>query len=315
MLKKLTLCLLLLLATNAYSQVLFEDASGESSIFLSDTKWSWIRINSGDESFTMGYNYQRGAAGHDYIGLSANRFIGADVKIKSNDGIGKVLSGGKLNPGINFTTSFGLIGDPVSKKNHFHQYFSAYIRAGISYNSLTYIDTALLKTTDVNKVGFNVTLHFNRVYTHKHGAGQGFLFIGGSAGVKLLNNYDALDDGIIVTTVKSTNAAQLTTTEEGKIGAYDDNMVVPVKLDIGYLPRIAKSNRFGVNAYFRSDFFKPSNGYNLGFGTFLTTGDNIRAVVGGIAWQFNDISNVQNSTESAVKRSTLFFYAGYTIGK
>lgn len=115
--------------------------------------------------------------------------------------------------------------------------------------------------------------------------------------------------------IKSKDSLAVISATEGKIGFYDSFATLPVNLDLGFIPSIQGKSLIGFNIYARSNWGSPKidkvgrNPINLGAGVFITKKDFPTNVIGGLAWQFNDVGHDNNK----LKQSTVFFYVGYTI--
>ena len=142
-----------------------------------------------------------------------------------------------------------------------------------------------------------------------------YLSLGMSTGYKRSNNTASLDDGSVNTVQFGSSSSYAVKTEEGKLGAFEGYHVIPLSLDIGYTPRILGQSSIGFNSFLRNEINKPKNTVDLGIGIFVSKENEPRSVVGGLAWQFNDVANRLDKEDNLVQRSTVFFYVGFTLGK
>lgn len=308
--KALFLSWLVCLPAIALSQTLFEDAKGESSMFLSRADWFWARVNTGDASVTLGANRFRhvGFDGHNSLLQSYRYFYGADLKVSVDNGTGSLLSGGQFSPGASLSFNYGIQGRNPNDNtiNDYMLYFSG----GASYDKYKLIDTLNYQVNEQKKFTLFGEVHYNKVWTHNFGASkQRYFFLGLSAGLKGTNNMDDLKDGSFNTTRRHKDSLAITTVQAGKLGDYVGYTSLPIKADFGILPSIFDKNIIGFNVYARLNLRMPNNPLNTGAGIFFSDKDSPTSVIGGLAWQFNGI----NYQGDQLKNSSVFFYVGYTI--
>ena len=141
-----------------------------------------------------------------------------------------------------------------------------------------------------------------------------YWIIGLTTGYKRGNNFNDLDDVTVSALQFGTGQAYATTTQQGKLGTYEGYSVMPLNVDIAYNPMILGQSTIGFNTYLRTDIFKPKNTVNMGIGTYVTKENQPKNILGGLAWQFNDLGNKLKKDGSLVQRSSVFVYIGFTIG-
>jgi hypothetical protein len=292
------------------SQTLFEDAKGETNMFIGQAPFGWARFNTSDNSASIGYNRVR-LVGFDRSAVQTSSFYGGDIKVKVKDGLGKVVNDKKLTPGFSINGNLGL--QHLTKNGNM---LAAYTRPQLAYTNYTYLDTLQIKSNDIKKWESAVMFHVNYQvnWADSTSGKESYLFLGISTGYKRANNYDQLDDGVYEALLDSTGNASIVTETEGKKGNYVGHNTMPVNVDIAWLPEIFEKNLFGINTYFRTNFFKEKNTSDLGIGVFLAQDGKPRNIIGGLAWQFNDISNKLDKDDSLIERSSIFFYVGFSIG-
>jgi hypothetical protein len=319
--KKIIIACSFCLAVMAGHAQVFQDASGETNLFLGSSPFGWIRVNTSSESVTLGYNRFR-SDGYDFRNTKTSLLFGMDTKISVKDGTGSLFSNKKFQPGISLNANFGFTKfdswDTGSQ-------FSFYIRPGISYNQFIYVsdNNSAVKVDTVKKwlpqamLNFSMFIPRKRTKKDRHGNPKTVerYWIGGiSSGYKKSNNFSSLDD-ITVNSFQFGNAQTYAiTTQQGKMGAYSGYDVLPVNVDLAYNPEIFGQTSVGFNTYMRTEIFKPKNTVNIGIGTYLTKDGQPRNIMGGLAWQFNDIGNVLDKKENLLQRSSVFAYIGFTIG-
>jgi hypothetical protein len=313
--KTIIFCIIaVLIYSTASAQTIFEDAKGESSIFLSNSPWAGLRINTSDESATLGFNKVK-KTGYDVrtTGLLGNfRWLyGTEIKISSDDGIGSIVSKGKsaINYGINL--NFGISGHRAYKTSSTTNDYLLYLKAGYSYDRYKLIDLSSSTLSKTNRYLPFLDLHFNKVWVNNiNTTKQLYTFFGASLGVHRGNNIDDLDDGQINTLVAQSAPNSVSTVETGKIGSYLQHTYYPLKADLGFLPYLFDQNVLGFNGYARANFKTPGNPVNTGLGIFFADPKKVTSINGGAAVQFNNIFKAGTATKD---KTSVFFYVGYTI--
>jgi hypothetical protein len=319
--KIIPLFLFLAICGKLKGQNLFQDASGESNMYIAQQDpFGWIRFNSSDQSVALGYNHVR-SAGHDFTTFNSewSFFGGGDFKVNSKNGIANILKNDALSTGLAFNGNFGINTYNLRKKGN---YSTIYLRGNINYDNLTYIynsnSQAIIDKTNrfSGKLLANLNFQFNFDNTDAKTGNkyETYLFLGLSTGFSKVNNYGDLDD-ITATTYQfgSNTSVEAEKTTTGKAGQYTVYNAMPLNIDIGYTPRILQNNTIGFNSYFRTNFFKEKNASNAGLGLYIAKKDKPSNVIGGLAWQFNDLTNTLHKTGSLTEKSSVFFYVGYTI--
>jgi hypothetical protein len=304
-------------------QALFEDASGETSLYLAQKQWIRAYVNTGDKSATIGFNT------YDFIKTDSatiggrKHFIyrsflsGISVKAKVSDGLGTIFSGSKFNSGLGLSGIIGIQGIASAESDEKANNYSLFFRGGINYEKFTYIDTLTFSASTKKKLLAFVNLHGNKLWKFnykKHPSRKHYIILGGSVGLKHGNNFEDLLDGS-ASVIKSKDSLAIISSTDGKLGNYKGFATCPINIDFGYIPSILGKNVVGFNGYLREKLGAPNTGktgknpFNLGYGLFFSKKEAITSVIGGIAWQFNDVF-VKNDK---LKQSTIFFYVGYTI--
>jgi hypothetical protein len=318
--KLLTLAVFCFYITVSHGQ-LFQDAAGETNLFLGSAPYGWIRVNTSSESVSVGYNRFR-SVGYDFQDIKTSWLYGLDTKITVKDGTGNLLSKKQFQPGISVNANFGVT--RFDKWGIGSQY-SFYIRPGTSYNQYIYVsnNNSAVKVDTVKKwtpqVIFNFSTFIPKTKTKTDGSGKSitverYWILGASAGYKKSNNFSTLDDITVNSLQFGNGQTYAITTLQGKMGTYSGYDVVPVNIDIAYNPMIFGQSSVGFNTYMRTEAFKPENSVNIGIGTYLTKDGQPRNILGGLAWQFNDVGNAKNKDDNLIQRSSIFAYIGFTIG-
>ncbi|WP_316762355.1 hypothetical protein [Pedobacter aquatilis] len=143
---------------------------------------------------------------------------------------------------------------------------------------------------------------------------ESYVFLGLAMGYERKNNFSDLDDVEINTCqFGSPGIATASVSQTGKLGTYEAFNTMPIKADIAYVPNMFKQKSIGFNAYYRTALFKPNVTQNIGFGIFKSKDNEPASVLGGIAWQFNDVANTLLKPDNIIQRSSLFLYIGYSL--
>src|SRR5688500_3738678 len=165
--KTLITALIALLSISAKSQRLFQDAAGESNIFLSKSPFGFVFFNTSDKSASLGYNYTR-RAGYDFEKWKASYIYGGDIKVGVKEGLGSIIAKGDIKPGISLNANFG-----ITKLVNNANFLNLFIRPGFSYTEFTYISNVsnLPEVKDLKKKlgSFLINLNYQL-----NGAGKKF---------------------------------------------------------------------------------------------------------------------------------------------
>lgn len=320
--KRICTLILAVLINFTVKAQMFTDASGQNDLFIGSSPFGWARFNTSSESASIGYNYLRNAGYNFHWGKTPYRFLyGSDVTVKAKDGIANVLKSKKINPGVAVNGNWGISTDNLRNKGN---YMSLYLRGGIEYTSLNYMHNTTGNATidTVKKVNGKLlaVLNFQFNISHKDvslGADSiytTYLFLGLSSGYQKISNYNDLDD-VEANTYQfgSTAATAVYVNQAGKLGTYESYNSLPINFDIAYTPKMFGLSNVGFNAYFRTNLYKKNNTANLGIGLYNTKSKEPASVVGGLAWQFNDLGNTLGKTDNLIQRSSVFFYIGFTL--
>lgn len=313
---------LIILSNFAFSQQLFQDASGKTNLFFGQSPYGWITFNTSDKSSTIGYVRNRDN-GYDHDkNAKYNYLYGGDIKVNMKDGQSTLFSGGAFKPGITAEGTFGGFSDNLFNKGN---YVNLYLRPTLSYTQYNYVDSITGGTpvlTKVNKIEGGVFISFNFQFNQDKHTASGidhfkhhYFFAGLQTGYNVINNYSDLDEVQMSTFITPMGNVIAEKTETGKFGKYQNYKVIPLNIDLAVTPRMFKHNYFGFNSYFRSDFLKEKNASKIGVGIYLADEKKPSNISGGFAWQFNDVFNKLKKPGTALDKSSVFFYIGYSIGK
>lgn len=313
---------LLCTCANSFGQQIFQDGSGESTLYLGDWNYSWARFNSSADKVSIGINRLR-RSGSD---LEEASFLGGvELAVKAKDGKADFFSKKAFNSGIEFSVLAGLHSFEALDSNNSSA--AIFIRPGLSYNKYNIVNEAIPSDPKINKVQsvaaqlmLHVNLQLNRPFLAddpkrdiKKGNDHLYHFVGFSTGYRRANNLSDLTQVEIGTTTSASATQNVTTVETGYSGIFKDFDQFAINLDYGILPRIFRSHSVGFNYFLRSGFASEVNTATTGIGIFFAKPNEPSNILGGLALQSSDIFNGYRKETDAWERSILFFYVGFNI--
>lgn len=321
---KKTLIIICLISFSVNSQTLFEDESGDSSFYINQGPKGWIKFNSSSSSVTLGYNRNR-EVGYDFEteSFTMNYLLSLNSTAVVEKGVGSVFSKEDIAPGVGGELHFGLISrdyfdkDRTDENKFTNSIASLFFKIGMDNKKLTTIDTLNISKTSKNKWLFDFSLNLNlKINNPRTVDGKKFVnyhFIGTSIGRKKISNLETLGDVQLQTISGSSETSQVVKVDKGKAGQLDLATASYLYIDYGFMPTLFGDNQIGFNGYYRGNYggFKTVN--NLGFGVFFSKKDVPEGILGGVAFQLNDINNNLEKEENLLQRSTIFFYVGYNL--
>lgn len=313
--KKIIIILIFGLTTVGHAQTLFEDESGNSSFYLNDGPNGWIKFNSSSSSVSLGYNRMRDV-GFDFPNWHNHNYIlGVNLTAKAEKGIASVLSEDKFVSGVGGEILLGLLSNDLFDENN--SMSSYFFKFGLSNSKFTTIDIDNFKknkdTEWIHNLSFNLNFRLNKPYEKKEKGRIIYHFIGTALGIKRVTNLETLKSVELQKIITNNEENQIVETIEGKAGDLNLTSATYFYLDYGITPYLFKKNQIGFNIYYRGNYggFKSVN--NLGLGVFFAKKDQPKGILGGLAWQFNDLDNNLESKNDFLTRSTVFFYVGYNL--
>lgn len=300
-----------------FSQAILEDASGESTLYVNGSNYTWVRLNTSSASATLGFNLF-GLTDHgydiDWCKLKLNPMVGFDANASVKGGIGKVTENGLLSPDVGVNFNIGLATDAYWNAEQ-----SLFLRGEYTYNSFNVANTSNPDTIYFDKfTGWvrNVKLIYNFVRDIGDTAKPSQLFIGASFSISpysRFNNEDLTSVTLSQPKGSATNGQSLSKTSSGIMGNLERVKSKPFRLDVGILPSFTK-NIIGLNAYYSIETNTDIQVSNLGIGLFFSKENQPKSIIGGISYQLNDLNNAKGDEEKKLfKRSTTFFYVGYVF--
>lgn len=322
--------LLVLISNPAVSQQLYEDAFGESTLYIDQTSFSFFRFNSNKASIKLGLNYitQAGTEG-DNPDEPTRLFYGGDVKVDLKDQKGQLFNLDKgFFPGIKFSGNIGISveSDPERGKYYSESYF---IRGSVGLKDFKFItDTNSIinqfefekKKMWLGEIGVYANYIFSQSHNNNldldnyHVMGIGLVFLG-------KDNFDNLSDINLTSTILNSSNQSISKSESGKLGNLKFYNSISLSFDYGFMPELkSKKNDdsnflIGFNAFYRGSLNEEKKFVsNAGIGLFIPKPNSLASVLGGIAIQINDVFKVSDSsTDNFFDRGILFAYAGFSI--
>lgn len=288
---------MIFLSTSLTAQTVFEDKDGESSYYLNDGPKGWIKFNSSSSSVSLGYNRRR-KDGDDFPEFHNHSYIlGVNLTATVDKGIGAVFSEEKAASGIGGEILLGLLSTDYlfkNKKGKENSLSSYYLKLGLENSKLATIDTVNIKENSTNKLLYDLSFNLNfRINSelNKNKDLTYYQLIGFAFGRKKVSNLETLKTVELQNIVISNETTQIVKNTEGKAGDLQLKSASYVHLDYGYIPHLFNSNQIGFNVYYRGNYggFKSVN--NVGIGTFFSKENEPQGVLGGIAFQLNDLNN------------------------
>jgi hypothetical protein len=305
----------LLVTSQSLCQTFLEDADGESTLKISASPFLYGRVNTSDESVSIGYSRQKRIGTDIQRNMyNYNMMYGTDIKVKLTEGIGSFVDGNEFKPGVSLNGYFGWLGARnVNAEGAGLNLMSFYFTTQLSYNKFVLLDTAFAIKNEGEEVGGQMLFQFNKRWGQSLGTKKSAYYMFGiGTGYKRSSNYDDLADGSYDSVYASNNLAVIKTSEDGKIGSLKHYNIVPLNIDFAFVPCIGGENLVGFNIFSRISFFKESGDVKSGFGVFFNKKNRPSAAIGGIAWQFNDMTNDKKEAD-ILKKSTVFAYVGFTL--
>lgn len=255
-------------------QFLLEDASGESTLYMNNKNYGWMRLNTSSSSATIGFAIvnQKEHGFQLKIGrVGLNMFGGLDLNAGVSSGVGSLIQGKKVSPDIGINGNFGLITDDASKRSE----MSLFLRPEFTNKGF---DLANVSTPDMiffdSFSGWTpkLSLIYNLVREIGIDAKTSQVFLGISHSIIPYNrfNEDDLKKVTLSNASKSSTASAqtLSTTSSGLLGDLKRVYSNPLRIDFGYLPYFTK-NKVGVNTYYSVDTFTSIPTQNFGVGFFF----------------------------------------------
>lgn len=305
--RKIFFALSFLVSGFSYSQNIFEDQAGETTLnFAKD--YYFFRFNTSETAIKLGAVFKENEPYETKLfNRDWGKFINANVKFASTEGLATLYEGGKFNFAYAINLKPGIVRQwSVNDKSSFFQIF-----LDLNLGKATYKIADSTQVEGFNKTQFNptkFTLNLNYVVSEKW-------FFGIASGYAHQNNVDEMSDGEVTKEYFSNSGLQISNLTGVKIGEYKTKDAFRLDADVAFLPNWFE-NQIGFTIYERSAFADAQNRCDAGFGIFIlpkTSDDPSYSSIGGIGFTFRDIGNSQSSEKGVVERGILYLFAGFKL--
>jgi hypothetical protein len=306
----------------ARAQTVFQDADGESSIFLRDNG-GFARVNVAEKKISLGYLFDRG---------DDTPHFGFEISGKRSGDLASIFKGGVPGNEAEIKASVGkrfLLADAPNPRTagqiivrrvtmDWLTFEGSYKRS--SYNLVTPGNVFANQVRKQNFDGFSATLGYNMLIdlqALKGGAGSGgaasggtsgggasddddddknktpsSMIVGFSAGVKRRNNAGDLDEveveDVIFPVTDGTVQRRVISTQQALLGDYKESIAAPINGDVVYFPGHF-DGRMALDFFFRSNVGEGDRNFVPGVGLFITKSrDTPTKVLGGISIAVRD---------------------------
>jgi hypothetical protein len=264
-----------ILPHSAAAQRIFEDARGESSLFLQN-KGGFARINFGNGTARLAY----------LNAVTTNRFFyGAELTGKLSGDAATLFQSNQATPNTSARLTFGWLLRNGSKSDaDIPTTDWIVLQLGYSRARYTLFDPSVPiagQITKRNFDGLSARLNYNLAI----GGGQ---LWGISIGAERRNNSDDLDEIEINDQIFSGNngMGQRTAfaTQKALVGDYATHTAIPFYMD--YVIRLAP--RIRLNTFLRWDLSRSEKTFEPGIGIFFTEENQPTKVIGGLSVSIRD---------------------------
>ncbi len=282
---------------------LLQDKSGETSFLLNNM--NIISFNAGNSSVTASYSYKK-----------PEWFIGSVLKLRSTEGVSRILDGYKFKPEVELGFYYGNSLRTTSESTSHNLFY------GFRINNLSFFllnDDA--SNTFRNKIFYGGSLYigYNRTSAVKifvkTGLPSSYLF-GVTLNFGIFNNINDLKSVQTYSTYTSETGSTQTTLlsdkKSGYSGIYARYGALRLNSDLYLFPRTI-GGRIGIGGYLRSQVAGYNPRTNAGVGILIGRKGAPAAVVLGILYQFNDIFNQRDSQSNIIGRGGINIVTGYNF--
>ena len=270
--------------SSAFCQSAFDDASGESSIYINDG--GFARVNVSDTSVKTGFVFDM---------TNKPYFFGVELSGKLSGSFASLFEAGKPSPEARIRLSFGkrfLFSDEPQGEPTPGHLTDDWITLHLGYRRANYKLVAEGETfaNQVRKQpfdGFSAILAYNALFKSKHGP----ILFGISGGAEHRNNIDELDEvevnDQVFTSADGTTQRSIVAKQKAFRGAYERVMAAPINTDLVFFPRKFES-RIGFNFFTRSNVGQGEKRIEPGIGVFFTKPGEPTKVIGGLSVSLRD---------------------------
>ncbi|HEY0100019.1 MAG TPA: hypothetical protein VGB76_13805 [Pyrinomonadaceae bacterium] len=297
--------------TGAHAQTAFQDASGESSIFIQD-RGGFSRINVGDKSISLGYLLDSG---------DDSPFFGFELSGKRAGDFASIFSGSVPGNEAKINVSFGkrfLYAKPPTPANagqistsritlDWLTFQAGYKRS--RYKLFTADPTFANQVRKQNFDGYTATLGYNALInltrsddktdasTDAADSAAGdistpsSMIVGVSLGVQRRNNADDLDtvdvEDEVFSATSGTTERRVLSKQQALSGEYKVSTAVPLNADVVIFPGRFKG-RIALDIFARSNLGEGGRNFVPGVGLFFTKKGAPTKVLGGLSISARD---------------------------
>lgn len=273
-------CLSTVLAQDA-----FEDAKGNSSIFLKDGG-GFAHVNVSDSSVKLG---------HIFDISNKPVFFGFEVTGKLSGNFASLFESHKPSPEARFNAFVGkkflFSHKPDENPTRGHltddwlTFSAGYRRA--RYKILSEDSAFANQVRKQNFDGFSAILAYNALFKSSRGP----ILFGVSGGAERRNNADDLDEvevnDQVFTSSSGTTQRTVVSKQTALTGTYKETVAVPIRTDFVWFPKQFQS-RMGLNFFTRSNVGQGDRTFEPGVGLFFSQDGAPTRVIGGISVSVRD---------------------------
>jgi hypothetical protein len=268
----------------ALAQTAFEDAGGDSSIFIKDG--GFARVNVTDSAVKVGYVFDK--TDMDY-------FFGVELSGKLSGKFAGLFESGKPSPegrirvsvGKKFLISNSPKGEPTKGPvtDDWLTFHVGYRRA--SYRLLFEGETFANQVRKEPFDGFSAILAYNAIFKSKRGP----VLFGVSGGAERRNNIDDLDEvevnDQVFTSSDGTTQRSVVSGQKAFRGEFKEFTAAPINTDLVWFPAKFEST-IGLNFFTRSNVGGGKRRIEPGVGLFFTQKGKPTKVIGGVSVSLRD---------------------------
>lgn len=269
---------------SVFAQRAFEDAGGDSSIYLNEG--GFARINVTDKAVKTGFVFDE---------TNKPLFFGVELTGKLSGKFASLFESGKPSPE-------GEIRVTVGKKNLFStrpkgvpstsRLTSDWLTFNVGYRRASYKLLAEGETfaNQVRKQkfdGFSAIVAYNALFKSKRGP---WLF-GISGGAERRNNIDDLDEvevnDEVFTSADGTTQRSVVSSQTAFRGTFEKAIAAPINTDLIFFPKKFEST-LGLSFFTRSNVGAGNKRIEPGVGVFFTKKGAPTKVIGGLSFSVRD---------------------------
>ena len=269
---------LLACSSTVLAQTAFEDAGGESSIFIN--QGGFARVNVTDTTVKIGHVFDN--TKNDY-------FFGVELSGKLSGKFASLFESGKPSPEGQIRLTLGKKKLSLVSSKHLTTdwltFHVGYRRA--SYKLLAEGETFANQVRKEKFDGFSAIMAYNALFKSKRGP----VLFGISGGAERRNNIDDLDEvevnDQVFTSADGTTQRSVVAKQKAFRGTFEKVTAAPINTDLVFFPARFES-RIGFNFFTRSNVGEGNKRIEPGFGVFFTKEGEPTKVIGGLSLSVRD---------------------------